>query len=94
MIGLWQCKPIQWLVAVVTRSRSDTQPDKVIHSYLPNCAMSGRSPTMTSGPCNQCRPSLRLLARKGGMATDLVSPLTRVSNLDRLHRSAERDFSN
>jgi len=30
MVGLRQCKPIDWQRAVVTRSRSDAQPDGVI----------------------------------------------------------------
>ena len=34
VVGIWQRKPIQRLVAVITRSRSHPQPDKMIHSVV------------------------------------------------------------
>ena len=33
MVGLRQCKPMQWLVAVITGSGSHSQPNKSFHRF-------------------------------------------------------------
>ena len=77
VIGLRQCKPIQWLVTVVTRGRSNSQPDEVsITSELRHFRQIANDYIGPRKPMSA--RLLRLRARNGGMTTDLVSPLTRV----------------
>ena len=74
VIGLRQRKPVDWLVAVVTRVCSYRQAD--LRSGASHLGHVLDVPTMTSGPATRSGDSGPTACRIGGMTIDLVSPLT------------------
>ena len=67
-------KPVDWLVAVVTRVVPIARPTCV--PALPIWAMSWTFPTITSGPATRSGASGPTVCRIAGMTIELVLPLT------------------
>ena len=94
VIGVLQCEPVQRLVAVVTGSRSHTQSDKMIHSVVAALLNRGQVAHNDIGSVHQCRPVATESAGQRRHSHGFSFAVDECLHLDRLHRRAERDFSN
>ena len=69
VIGIRQCKPIQWLVAVVTGGRSNSQPDEAsITSVLRHFRQDTNDHIRSQPRASVHLHQLRLLAPRYGVA--------------------------
>jgi hypothetical protein len=92
MIGLRQRKPVQWLVAVVTRGRSNSQPHEISITSVLRHFRQVTNDHIGPGHQRWCFATGCALQGRHDHGSELA--VNDCLDLDRLHGRSDRNFSN